>query len=618
MEEHLNREKWLVEVREHVADLSISDPLVRRRISLTQIHTLDLQMVRWMRPFMLNYFAYVAQQMSQSVSDLFNIQSIVLSEKTKEDLTRMYVTQTQILFSGAIDQHFLTICQEQAAFFFDHHLSLANQVALNHLYQRTLMDVIINEVNYNEQALVIFDALGKVLNLNDQLVMNSYQQMKKEYEMQKAEEIRFKAYHDVLTGLPNNLVAEETIVKLINTCQVNKQSFSLLKINIDRLKIINEIFGRSIGNELLISLSERVNHTLNGMNAELFRISSDEFMIICKNCLNKRGLTHLAEKLVQTTEKSHNIDGKEIYATFSIGISEYPYDGTSCMQILASAEAALREAKKNNKESYFFYNNELHQQLLMKVSTENELQTALYNHQFVLFYQPQVNACNGTLIGVEALIRWKHPKRGIVPPSGFIAVAEETGMIRDIGWWVLKEACQRMKRWQDRGAPRVPVSVNLSFNQFHDDSLVKRVCHALEVSGLCPEYLELEITESTMAEDLERSIKILNQIRALGVGVSLDDFGTGYSSLSYLKSLPINQLKIDRSFVLDIARSNRDQAIVTAIVAMAEHLWIDVIVEGIETKEQLLAIESCRCQAIQGYYYSRPLAEDDFSEKYLA
>ncbi|MET1247231.1 bifunctional diguanylate cyclase/phosphodiesterase [Sporolactobacillus sp. STCC-11] len=618
MGEQLNREKWLAEVKKQAVDLSISDHLVKQRISLTQIHMLDLQLVRWMRPFMLHDFAHVAQQMSQSVSDLFNIQSMVLSEKTKEDLTLMYVTQARSVFSGIIDQHFLTICRDQAAFFFDHHLNLTNQAALNHLYQRRLMDGIIKAVNYSEQALTISDALGKVLNLNYQLVMDSYQQMKKAYEIQKAEEIRFKAFHDVLTGLPNNLVAEETIVDLIKTCQISKQSFSLLKINIDRLKIINEIFGRSIGNELLISLSGRVNQTLNGMNAELFRISSDEFMIICKSCLNKRGLIHIAEKLVHTTEKPHTIEGKEIYATFSIGISEYPYDGTSSVQILASAEAALREAKKSNKESYFFYNNELHQQLIMKVSTENELQTALYNHQFVLFYQPQVNACNGTLIGVEALIRWKHPKRGIVPPSGFISVAEETGMIREIGWWVLKEACQRMKSWQDRGAPRVPVSVNLSFNQFHDDSLVKRVCHALEVSGLCPEYLELEITESTMAEDLERSIKILNEIRALGVGVSLDDFGTGYSSLSYLKSLPINQLKIDRSFVLDIAKSNRDQAIVTAIVSMAEQLWIDVIVEGIETKEQLLAIESCRCRAIQGYYYSRPLAEEDFSEKYLA
>ncbi|MDF2911393.1 MAG: hypothetical protein K0Q56_2274, partial [Sporolactobacillus laevolacticus] len=176
----------------------------------------------------------------------------------------------------------------------------------------------------------------------------------------------------------------------------------------------------------------------------------------------------------------------------------------------------------------------------------------------------------------------------------------------------------RMKHWHDQGAPKVPISVNLSFNQFHDDTLVKKVCYILETSGLSPQYLELEITESTMAEDLDRSLRILKEIRALGVGVSLDDFGTGYSSLSYLKSLPINQLKIDRSFVMDIAENNRDQAIVTAIVSMAEHLWIDVIVEGIETKEQLKAIESCRCQVIQGYYYSQPLAERDFTVKYLA
>ncbi|MCO7128070.1 EAL domain-containing protein [Sporolactobacillus shoreicorticis] len=618
MSEQFNRDQWLEAVKKQITDQSIADPSVLGRIRLAQIRKFDLQLLKWMHPYLINRCSKITDQMSQHTLDLYKMQSMVPSQETKEYLIKMYEEQTRFLFNGVLDGRFLTFCDQSALFFLNKKLSIANQVALFSLYHRALIETVEHEVNYPEQALLLSESLDKLLSLEQQLILERYQQLKHARELEKEEVIRFRAYHDALTGLPNNLVAEELVDDLVNRYNQTRRSFSILKINIDRLKMINEIFGRQIGNELLIALSGRMKEALERFNAELYRISSDEFMIICKDCLNKRGLVQVIEMLLRTTEQPYHIDGKEIYATFSIGISQFPYDGSSSVQIMASAEAALREAKKSSRKSFFFYNNELHQKLLMRLNTENELQSALYNHQFVLYYQPQVDACSGTLIGVEALVRWKHPERGIVPPSGFISVAEETGMIRDIGWWVLDEACRQMKKWQERGPLKVPISVNLSFNQFHDDSLVKRVCFALEASGLQPEYLELEITESTMAEDLERSIRRLKEIRALGVGVSLDDFGTGYSSLSYLKSLPINQLKIDRSFVLDIAQSNQDQAIVTAIVSMAEHLWIDVIVEGIETKEQLRAIESCRCRAIQGYYYSRPLAENDFSDKYLA
>lgn len=618
MIEFTNREQWLKEVKTQIADISISDKQTRQQIRMLRINTLDLQILKWMHPFISRYCEYIAEQMSHFVSGLLKIQNIVLNKQAEEDLKQVYRGQSDTVFSGFIDQHFFMSCKEKASFFYEHQFSLSHQVACFFHFRKVLLVVIKHEIHQCGQVSVITESLEKILSFEQQFVMDKYQQRKLAIEKKKEETMRFKAYHDALTGLPNILLAEDVIAQLISTRKDKKQNFSLLKINVSRLKIINEIFGRVSGDDLLISLSKRLVDVLTHYDAKLYRISSDEFMIICRTCLNKSGLIHLAETLIQTTEKPYQIDGKEIYGTFSIGISEYPFDGETSVQLQASADAALREAKKSSRDSYFFYNNELHQQLLKKVSTENELQTALYNDQFVLFYQPQVNACNGELKGVEALIRWMHPERGIVPPSGFISVAEETGMIRDIGWWVLREACKRMKHWHDQGAPKVPISVNLSFNQFHDDTLVKKVCHILETSGLSPQYLELEITESTMAEDLDRSLRILKEIRALGVGVSLDDFGTGYSSLSYLKSLPINQLKIDRSFVMDIAENNRDQAIVTAIVSMAEHLWIDVIVEGIETKEQLKAIESCRCQVIQGYYYSQPLAERDFTVKYLA
>ncbi|MCO7176874.1 putative bifunctional diguanylate cyclase/phosphodiesterase [Sporolactobacillus kofuensis] len=618
MSEFMDQEKWLKEIKTQEVDLSINDEHTRQQIRILHLEQLDLQILNWVKPLMMRYREPIAEQMSQVVTELFRGQSTIIPQTVLEKLQIVYRGQVEVVFSGRIDQNFIISCKAKADFFYEQAFSLADQVACFYHFHKFLLESIKQVVgpwNYVES---IEHSLGKILNLEHQVVMDRYQIKKAAIEAKKEEQMRFKAYHDALTELPNNLLADETIARLIDMRTQTKRTFSLLKININRLKIINEIFGRTSGNELLISLSERINGVLRNYNADLFRISSDEFMIVCEDCLNKRGLVYLAETLIQASENPFHIGGKEIYGTFSIGISEYPFDGETSVQIQASADAALREAKKRNRDSYFFYNNHLHQQLLEKVNTENELQTALYNHQFVLYYQPQVNAQSSKLTGVEALIRWMHPKKGVVPPSGFISVAEETGMIRDISWWVLKKACKQMKYWHDHGAPKVPISVNLSFNQFHDDMLVKKLWHILETSGLNPKYLELEITESTMADDLDRSMRVLSEIRSIGIGVSLDDFGTGYSSLSYLKSLPINQLKIDRSFVMDIAESSRDQAIVAAIVSMAEHLWIDVIVEGIETKEQLKAIESCRCQVIQGYYYSQPLAEDEFSIKYLA
>lgn len=618
MSELSSQEKWLAEVKKQKVALPVSNHKFRLQIALMNVHQLDLQLVRWMSPLLLKHHQKIAEQMHGFATELYRMQNKSLSQETGEQLVKVYQKKTRCLSRGTLDACFLAASQNEARFFFKHRFSLSEQSAFLGKYNQAMTAMLNQEAGLPEQVLLLSKSLDKILRLMQQFVLDEYQLLEHEYETGKENALRFKAYHDALTGLPNDLIGEKTIEQLISARETTQKTFAVLKINVDRLKLINETFGRSIGNELLIALSGRMNQALDGFHAQLYRSSSDEFMIIYQDSLNQQELVQAAALLLRSTEKPYYIDGKEIYATFSIGIAEYPANGCSSVEILSAADAALREAKKNHKNRYFFYNNDLHHQMLLKVNTENELQVALYKHQFTLFYQPQVNADSGHLIGVEALIRWRHPKRGIILPGAFISVAEETGMICDIGWWVLNEACRQMKRWHDSGALNVPISVNLSFNQFHDDTLVKRVQRALKMSGLRPEFLELEITESTMAENLERSIKILNEIRALGVGVSLDDFGTGYSSLSYLKSLPINQLKIDRSFVRDIAQNHRDQAIVTAIVSMAEHLWIDVIVEGIESSEQLRAIQRCRCHAIQGNYYSQPLAEDDFSEKFFA
>ncbi|WP_139692689.1 putative bifunctional diguanylate cyclase/phosphodiesterase [Sporolactobacillus terrae] len=616
MSDQWNKANWLKKVKEQPAELSISDHRIRRRIQLLNLHLFDLQLLRWVRPFLLRLSDEIADATTEFVFDLFKFQSTLLPRSLSTTIRDKNVEITQMFLSGVLDQRFIRSSREQALLCFRYQLDLSNQIALSHGFINCIIEAINRQVNCREQALIISKALEKIVNLNLQLIMENYQQLKDNNDQKKEDAIRFKAYHDPLTGLPNQLVAEEVIEAMID--QRKDHSFSVFKINIDRLKMINEMYGRTIGNKLLIMLSGRINAALEPLAAELYRISSDEFMILFKNRLSRSELIDAAELLTHTSELPFIVDGKEIYATYSIGISRFPQDGANSVQLFGCADAALREAKKDTKESYFFYNTMLHQQLMKKICIEDELQKALYKQQFVLYYQPQVDAGSGALVGVEALLRWEHPIHGILPPSGFIAVAEETGIIREIGWWVLNEACRQMKKWQETGALNVPISVNLSFNQFRDETVVKQVAHALKMSGLAPNRLNLEITESMMAEDLERSVRILNEIRALGVGVSLDDFGTGYSSLSYLKNLPINQLKIDRSFVIDIVRNHRDQAIVAAIVTLAKQLWVDVIVEGIETEEQLRAIEACRCRAIQGYYYSQPLAESDFTEKYLA
>lgn len=611
-----NQKLWREHVDKQEATISCPDENVQLQIKLIHLTVTDMKLLKWARKDAEPQFNNLTEEMIRMIDALPKLTS--LTERISSGLMKkICLEQLHLIFSGSLDAMFLKKCIGSAQLFRKYDLKFSCLVAFFHLSRQVLAGHIRSHVKDRDCCEALTGALDRMISLEQQLVLDELWTIKLQAEKQKEEIMRFRVYHDPLTGLPNGRKSEESLEKVLRVCEKNESSFSLLKINIDEFKITNELFGRTLGDLLLQAVVERLQNVLKNYRTLLFRLDGDEFVVINNENMNRRGIAYIVERLIQTSNRPFIIQGNEVFCSYCIGVAVCPDDGRSSVQMIASVDAALREAKKKGRNSYFFYNEELHRRLLNKIRIENELPGALANDQLELFYQPQIRPEDGLLVGVEGLVRWRHPKNGLMLPEQFIPVAEETGLIGEIGTWVLKKACSRMEAWQSAGGPKIPISVNLSVRQFRDSRLVTFIKNTLDSSGLSPEYLNLEITESMMADDMEHSRNVLGEIRNLGIGISLDDFGTGYSSLSYLRNLPINRLKIDRSFISDIENNKRDQAIVAAIVTMAENLWIEVIAEGIETEEQLATVENCRCRAIQGYYYSRPLSEAEFKRKYL-
>ncbi|MFX3618196.1 MAG: EAL domain-containing protein [Sporolactobacillus sp.] len=608
---------WLDLIGKQNVSMTVLEDRVRLQMQLCQFTKSDLQILKWVGGRIdKEQLNKIIEQLYEVVFNVARARYLLHSHKKDRIITFLKKALLQI-FSGKMDDSFAEQCQKIARIFFAYKIRSSYHIAFYHYLEQKLSEFIFQKLDTTEQTIRVQESIDKIFSFQQQLTMEAFERIELQAERNKERVMRYKAYHDPLTGLPNTRTAEETINDAIQICEKSRSTFFILKLNIHRLKFLNQTFDRACGDFFLRSFAKRIQNVIATFFATLCRTTSDEFIIICRENFSKGQIIAFAQRLFQSSEAPYMINGKKIYGGFSLGIAVYPEDGITCRELQMNADAALLEAKKNGRNSYFFYSQKLKKLLRDKMTVENELQNALMNEQFILHYQPQIRAADQKLIGVEALIRWNHPERGLVAPGGFIRIAEENGLIREIGQWVLKESCVQMKAWQESGGIKVPVSVNLSVSQFHDKALLENIRKALDVSGLAPKYLDLEITESTMAEDIEKSQELLDEIRKMGISVSLDDFGTGYSSLSYLKNLPINRLKIDRSFVVDIDHNVRDQAIVTAIVSMAENLWIDVIAEGIETKDQLTAVANCRCRTIQGYYYSKPLEKKDFERNYL-
>lgn len=416
-------------------------------------------------------------------------------------------------------------------------------------------------------------------------------------------EYRFLAYHDALTGLKNRASFNTELQCFLDNAKKEDNLVGLLLIDLDRFKLVNDSHGHQIGDELLIKASDRLQNLLHSTHS-LYRLGGDEFVVILPRTKEEECIG-ISDKIIEEFSKSFFIDYHEITISPSIGISVYPKNGETTEQLLKQADSAMYLAKGSGRNMYRFYDAKLNEVLARKIQIENELRKAIEKNQFKLHYQPIVNLLTGEPVGVEALLRWFHPKLGFMSPAEFIPVAEETGQIVSIGEWVLETACTQNVAWQKAGLPPFPISVNVSARQFQNSDFLTKVVTILQTTGLEPWLLELEITESMM-QNVSQTTTILKQLREIGVRIAIDDFGTGYSSLHILKELPIDTIKIDKLFVDDLV-ANIPHPIVKTIIDIGMNLNLRVVAEGIEKKSQVNALTKYNCHFGQGYFYSKPV-----------
>lgn len=433
--------------------------------------------------------------------------------------------------------------------------------------------------------------------------------------MLSQQQVEYLATRDPLTELANRYLFNDELVNHIDKYR-DQTTIALLFIDLDRFKTINDSLGHQVGDRLLKQVAERLQECVTS-NCLLARLGGDEFMVMVRNPESRESVEALAHTINMVIGKTYELDYYKLNTSCSIGISMYPQDSRESHLLLRNADTAMYSAKAKGGNRYQFYTDEMNQRANSRLTIETELRRAINDGEFELHYQPQVNLITGELEGAEALVRWIHPTAGMVSPAEFIPVAEETGLIRDIGDWVLEKACSVFHDWNQKTGLDLSVAVNVSVRQL-DDSFVLRVQEILNQTDMPAESLELEITESLLMDNVQENVRILENINRQGIRFAMDDFGTGYSSLSYLKQFPISKLKIDRSFVNDITDDPEDEAIIRAIIAMGQTLKLKVIAEGVENHQQLALLQNIGCNSYQGYYFSKPLAEEDFYKQYIA
>jgi diguanylate cyclase (GGDEF)-like protein/PAS domain S-box-containing protein len=421
-----------------------------------------------------------------------------------------------------------------------------------------------------------------------------------------------QATHDALTGLPNRALLKDRLEHAVASAHRHARRAALIFIDLDNFKDVNDSLGHDIGDELLKLVAERMRSVLRDSDT-VARLGGDEFVILIEESHGGHDLDAVVQKVFEALSLPCIIGGHRLYPGASLGIATYPEDGNDAETLMRNADTAMYVAKAEGRNHYRFFSADMNRELHEWMEIGNDLRLAIENREFSLNYQPKAGLDDGAFAGMEALIRWHHPRRGMVPPGCFIPIAEKSGLIGTIGQWVLNEACRQIRAWLDEGLAPGRVAVNLSAVQCQGNHLADQIATILAAHGLSGEHLEVEITESIVMADTEESTQAFWRLRDMGVRVSVDDFGTGYSSLSYLKRLPVDNLKIDKSFIDDIETDTNDQEIVRAIIAMAHSLKLETIAEGVETASQLDCLRIAGCDKFQGYYYSRPLAVDDMT-----
>ncbi len=440
---------------------------------------------------------------------------------------------------------------------------------------------------------------------------------KKTKKIQKQKEVLHEqAYHDALTGLPNRALFQERLKYAAKHAKRYKTNMALFFIDLDHFKEINDSLGHNIGDKLLIEVTKRFKSHMRDDDT-LSRLGGDEFTVIMENLEKIHNASILAEKLQEVLSDAIHIDGHTIYVTCSIGISAYPQDSQDIESLLKYADVAMYKAKEEGRNNIQFYSAEMTELALERFDMQTHLRKALINHEFVLYYQPQIDVKRGDLIGVEALIRWNHPEKGFILPEEFIDIAEETGIIIEIDKWVMETAMKQMIIWNEKGVKPGVLSLNLSMRELRSDDFVAELSKTMRVLKFNPQWLELEITESQVMQKPEDSIMKLQEISQMGVDIVIDDFGTGYSSLAYLKRLPVHKVKIDQSFIHGIPHDQEDLEIVKAIIALSRSLKLEIIAEGVETEEQINILFEYGCEYIQGFYFSKPIEAKEIEKKYF-
>jgi diguanylate cyclase (GGDEF)-like protein/PAS domain S-box-containing protein len=428
------------------------------------------------------------------------------------------------------------------------------------------------------------------------------------------ERIQHLAYSDALTGLPNRRLVQDRLTQALASARRQKNRVALLFLDLDRFKNINDSLGHAVGDLLLQEVAGRL--TIWGRDQDtVARVGGDEFLLVLTGLKDITDAAVAAERLMDAIIVEYYIQGHALNITCSLGISIFPEHGTNGETLIKNADIAMYSAKESGRNGFRFFTPDMDAQAAERLTLENSLQQALDNKELFLVYQPQMDIVSGKIVGVEALLRWQHPKLGLVPPDKFITIAENCGLIVPVGEWVLRTACAQARKWQEAGLLPVRVAVNVSTVQFRRQGFSKQVERVLHETGFDPQYLELELTESLLLANAAANLSVIQELKALGVTLAIDDFGTGYSSFSYLRQFQVRKLKIDRVFIRDVAVNPDDAAITAAIISMAKSLRLKVIAEGVETEEQMSFLRDHQCDEIQGYYFSKPLTADKIFDK---
>ncbi len=447
-------------------------------------------------------------------------------------------------------------------------------------------------------------------------------------QLKKAEkEIRFLAFYDGLTGLANRMLFMDRLEQIITDSTRKKKHFALLFLDLDNFKSVNDTLGHHTGDLLLKKVADSIKKSIRGSDsitrteeqvednqALIARLGGDEFTILVTDIGEPKNAARIARRLLRIIPAVHNFNGHEVSITASIGISVFPEDGDEAEMLMKNADTAMYHAKDQGKNTYQFFRNSMNEIALEQFSIHRDLRKALQNKEFILHYQPKINMPDRKIVGAEALIRWRHPHQGMIPPNKFIPIAEETGFIIDINRWVLNTAFWQAQKWNNQGFSPITMAVNLSGYKLARQNIIKSIKNALAKTDLDAKNIEIEITENILMQDTEAIVSTLKKIKDLNLNIALDDFGTGYSSLSYLTSFPVDTIKIDRSFVMECTTEKNNPVIIKAIIAMGQSLGKKIVAEGIETQEQYHFLKEFGCDEAQGFYFSRPVSPDDFAK----